>query len=422
MRTSSPSDGHGRRARAALLWDESFLWGVMALKALDACGLACDLIRSEDVRKGRLPDHSLLLVPGGWASNKLKALGDKGVEEIMRFVHDGGAYLGFCGGAGLATEDGIGLLPVKRRPTMERVPSFSGRIRLTMSDHPLWQGVSEPIFHAWWPSQLLVDKSVSVLATYDVAMPDSFSSDVNIGDAEAGGGWAELERIYQINLDPKRLKHEPAVIEGRFGKGTVLLSLVHFDTPDDGNGATVLKNIWMQHGAGPASDTSGTAASHDAKCAAVPHRSLSELVTAVDGLIDLGLRNFLWFRRNPLLLQWRRGVRGLEYCTLFVLVNEIASLMDKQGFRPEVLELEHRLDLIKTLALPFVERASELLVRERFAMQNAHITYERCDDQRIRDLRDGLFSRAKSHGGAFKEIIDQLDLVLSSLLRKRAVP
>jgi hypothetical protein len=30
MRTSSPSDRPARGGRAALLWDESFLWGVMA--------------------------------------------------------------------------------------------------------------------------------------------------------------------------------------------------------------------------------------------------------------------------------------------------------------------------------------------------------------------------------------------------------
>src|SRR5512143_2962188 len=112
MKTSSRSDRGDRCGRAAVLWDESFLWGVMAYKALDACGLACDLIRTEDVREGKLSGYPLLFVPGGWASNKKKALGNDGIEEIKRFVHDGGAYLGFCGGAGLATLDGIGLGPV----------------------------------------------------------------------------------------------------------------------------------------------------------------------------------------------------------------------------------------------------------------------------------------------------------------------
>ena len=103
----------------------------------------------------------------------------------------------------------------------------------------------EFIFHAWWPSQFLIeDSSLEILATYGDALPDSFSSDLNVGDVETNNNWTELEEIYGINLDPKRLKNEPAVIEGTFGKGRVILSLIHFDTPDDENGAKVLRNLW----------------------------------------------------------------------------------------------------------------------------------------------------------------------------------
>lgn len=419
MRTSSPFDLHDRRGRAALLWDESFLWGVMAHKALDTCGLACDLIRSEDVRTGKLSGYSLLFVPGGWASNKIKALGSDGIEEIKRFVHDGGAYLGFCGGAGLATMDGIGIVPVKRRPTKDRVPSFSGRIGLSASSHDLWQGIAEPVFHAWWPSQFMVDGPISVLATYAEALPDSFSSDVNVGDAAAAGSWPELERLYQINLDPGRLSGEPAVIEGRFGEGTVLLSLVHFDTPGDGNGAKALGNIWRylgcdQQPAGAALPESPDRRGHGASC----HPLLPELETAVGGLIDLGLRNFLWFWRNPMLLQWRRGVRGLEYCTLYVMVHELAELLGMHNRKRELPDLDRSLERIRGLLLPFVEKAQRLLVRERFAMQNSHITYERCEDPEIQMIREELFSRSKSHGGLFKELIDEVDRLLYSALTR----
>ena len=81
----------------------------------------------------------MLFVPGGWASNKLKALGDKGTAEIKKFVRNGGNYLGFCGGAGLATLDGMGLLDIKRMPTKQRVPSFNGRIHLNVNEHPVWK-------------------------------------------------------------------------------------------------------------------------------------------------------------------------------------------------------------------------------------------------------------------------------------------
>ncbi|PIW89550.1 MAG: hypothetical protein COZ93_04455, partial [Nitrospirae bacterium CG_4_8_14_3_um_filter_44_28] len=88
--------------KAAFLRDESFLWGLMAYKALKANGLPFELIRAEDIKKGRLKNYAMLFVPGGWASNKIKALGGKGLSEIKKFVRSGGNYLGFCGGAGLA--------------------------------------------------------------------------------------------------------------------------------------------------------------------------------------------------------------------------------------------------------------------------------------------------------------------------------
>ena len=38
----------------ALLWDESFLWGVMAWRAIKEAGLPFDLLRAEDIREGGL--------------------------------------------------------------------------------------------------------------------------------------------------------------------------------------------------------------------------------------------------------------------------------------------------------------------------------------------------------------------------------
>jgi glutamine amidotransferase-like uncharacterized protein len=420
------------RLSAALLWDESFLWGVMARNALHACGLAFDMIRAKDVRDGRLHDYSLLFVPGGWASNKIKALGNDGVEEIKRFVREGGSYLGFCGGAGLATMDGIGLIEVKRRPTRERVPSFSGRIGLRTTEHPVWAGLTNSelrtlnsalIFNAWWPSQFVVeDGSAAVLASYGEAMPDSFSSDVNVGDAEAVKKWPDLERIYQINLDPKRLRGEPAVIEGSFGKGKVVLSLVHFDTPGDANGQTVLKNIWKHLGGGlTMQDSRSMIRNKEEPASFMPRGStpdiesiVSEMESIVSDIIDLGNRNFLWFWRNPMLLQWRRGVRGLEYCTLSVMMRELAEALRAGAASCTSSDLER----IRELLLPFADKAKRLLLMERYAMQNGHITYEKCDDPGIQSIREELFSRSKSYGGLFKRLLDEIDGLLFSALKE----
>jgi hypothetical protein len=407
--------------RTALLWDESFLWGVMAYKALRAASLDFDLISSEDIRKGILGQYKLLFVPGGWASNKIKALGTDGTLKIKDYVNSGGNYLGFCGGAGLATLDGLGLLDIKRKPTKERVPSFSGKVKLNFSGHPIWKGIKEPVFHAWWPSQFMVEgNGCTILASYGNALPDSFSSDLNTGDIEANGNWAEMEQIYNINLNPRRLLNEPAVVEGTFGKGKVLLSLLHFDTPDDSNGAIVLKNIWSYLGLAtlspditPGGVMSGNNISDVSEFVAIE--------SEVDELIALGIRNFLWFWRNSMLLQWRRGVRGLEYCSLHIMINELVQIL--RGLSPvpptatRANDIEIHTLRIKELLVPFTEKAKRLLILERNAMQNGHITYEKCDNPEIQEIRTKLFSGSKSHGGLFKELIDEVAALLYSLLK-----
>ncbi|MBI5205799.1 MAG: hypothetical protein HZA11_12875 [Nitrospirae bacterium] len=442
----------------------------MAYKALNSNRLPFELIRSDDIKKGQLKNYKMLFVPGGWASNKLKTLGECGINEIKKFVNNGGNYLGFCGGAGLATLDSMGLLNIKRKPTKERVPSFSGRIHLNIKGHPIFTHSPiypfPPIFNAWWPSQFSVeDKNIKKLAVYGDALPDSFSSDLNVGDVEANGKWAELEKIYSINLDPKRLLNEPAVIEGTYGKGKAILSLIHFDTPDDANGAVVLRNLW-EYLAGKESAVSNqrsaksskllirsnimsnnccnlvipapvlrsstatedgcpesffsprrtrlSAGEKDSRQAGVAEESsTSDIEAAVNDLIALGIRNFLWFWRNPMLLQWRRGVRGLEYCTLYVMIRELSAVSHQLSAGDK-----EKLYRIKKLLMPFTEKAKQLLILERHAMQNGHITYERCDDPEIQKIRTELFGNSKSHGGLFKELVNDVDDVLYSLIKQ----
>jgi hypothetical protein len=444
MRTF-PMPSRTRDNKTAFLWDESFLWGLMSYRALKSACLPFDLVRSEDILKGVLSRYKLLFVPGGWASNKIKTLGPEGIIKIKEFVGSGGNYLGFCGGGGLATLDGIGLLNLSRKPTKERVPSFSGRIRLNLSEHPIWQGITEPVFHAWWPSQLLRDgNDTSILASYSHALPDSFSSDLSVGDTVRYGNWSDMEKHYRINLNPDRLVNDPAVVEGTYGEGMALLSLIHFDTPGDTNGSVVLKNLWRYLGGIEDAETrrhgdteikahedTGTrrysvnVVSPRPRVSASPRQDfprpgcgvsevIADLESAVDELISLGERNFLWFWRNPMLLQWRRGVRGLEYCTLYVLIKEISERIKYSSADPSLIA-DH-VFRIKDSLIPFVEKAMHLLILERHAMQNGPITYETCDNPEIQKIRTELFAGSKSYGGKFKELIDKVDTLLYALL------
>jgi putative intracellular protease/amidase len=385
------------RSDTALLWDESYLWGVMTYDALRRLGLGFRLVSSSDVRNGCLSEHRAVFVPGGWASNKMKSLGDDGIKTIRDFVSSGGTYIGLCGGAGLATSDGIGLINVKRKPLGQRVPSVSGKVSLSLSEHPIWEGVDVPLFDIWWPSQFVVeDERLRVLASFDKATPGAFSSDFCVGDMDTSK-WEDAEKSYGINLDPAKMAGDPMVVEGTYGKGRVLTSLVHFDTPGSRNGETLLKNIWGYLGLAEAS--------YSVKCLCGPGRKLYE---KAEEIFSFGERNFLWFRNGPL-LQWRRGIRGLEYFTLYRIAAEIACRI---GDGSEGLnELEGKM---KT----FMDKSLELLALERNALRRGErITFAETQDSAIKALREELFSRSKSYGGFFKELLGGMDSLLFRLLR-----
>jgi hypothetical protein len=295
-----------------------------------------------------------------------------------------------------------------------------------LAGHSLWQGIDAPIFFAWWPSQFRVaDQRVGVLASYEEVLPDAFSSDIPVADGRVTG-WPALEARYGILLDPARLHGEPAVIEGHFGRGKVLLSLIHFDTPGDPNGTAVLRNLWDYLASGWSSES--PARKSRSRKQPLPDSaefsdSFDVIKTAVADLISTGSRNFLWYWRNPLLLQWRRGVRGLEYGTLTVMTEEILKCLSgidggqTHTAAPDLLRAREAISAIRDQLLPFVEKAKRLLIRERFYLNTAPLSPLECADPEINRLRLELFGSAMSHGGDFKRLIDTVDRLLFDLIR-----
>ena len=404
--------------RAAVLWDESFLWGLVACRALKKAGLDFSLINANDIRQGALADYRLLYVPGGWASNKLKALGEQGAMMIKRFIERGGSYFGVCGGAGLATSEGLGLLPIKRKPLEQRVPSLSGKITAAICPHPVWKGISGPRakFHIWWPSQMEPGKNdksmkIKILAAFDAATEDTFSSDLSVADTPDIG---RMERAYGLNLDPGRMCGSPLVMEGAYGAGRVFISLIHFDTPGDVNGRRALKNLWDFFGCGRAicpEDKNKKQKNGRAGGRAARKFLFSVLSEPVEELYQFGLRNFLWFPRGWV-IQWRRGVRGLEYFTLREMVREMAS-------SPGAGEISAgEIEALAGGLRNFCEKAKKLLMQERLALQEGRaITFSNASSDEMAELRMELFSGSKSHGGQFKILLDKIDALLCRALK-----
>lgn len=384
-------------SKAALLWDESYLWGIMSFKAFRGLGLGFELVNSEDIRSGRLEEFKAIYVPGGWASNKLEALGAEGADRIREFVSNGGSYISICGGAGLATSEGLGLLQIKRKPLKERVPSVSGKVKVNLRSHPIWEEIEDPVFTLWWPSQFVIGDDVAAIASFGEATAEAFSSDLNVGDMKAVG-WEEAESAYGLNLDPAKMAGDPIVVEGTYGRGRVIASLIHFDSPGCRNGARVLENIWEHLGLERT-------------------KAIKEVLTEPKGAVyeiarelhDFGERNFLWFERGPL-IQWRRGIRGFEYFTLYTLVKELSAWgMEAQA--EGYAELKNMLG-------EFSARARRLLLLERWAFQKGEaITFSNARDEEIRSLRSELFGSRKSYGGFFKELLARADKLLYEKLK-----
>ncbi len=191
-----------------------------------------------------------------------------------------------------------------------------------------------------------------------------------------------------------------------------MLSLIHFDSPDDANGKNVLINLWEYLAGCNPEDKPSTLNIKKYHPDPVGARHALPLQQLCNDLITLGERNFLWFWRNSMLLQWRRGVRGLEYNTLFIMMKEIAERMSTD-------DEEKYLNKFSDLLNAFIQKARILLFLERQELQKGNlITYDRSDNPDIQKLRAELFSDSKSHGGMFKELINAMDEVLIDLLIK----
>ena len=83
-------------------------------------GMRFEQISAAQVCDGVLSEFTTLLVPGGFAPNIERALGDAGADAIRAFVQSGGGFVGICAGAFLGSAWGLGLLPVELSDASDR--------------------------------------------------------------------------------------------------------------------------------------------------------------------------------------------------------------------------------------------------------------------------------------------------------------
>ncbi|QCQ22551.1 BPL-N domain-containing protein [Desulfoglaeba alkanexedens] len=421
---------------AGLLWDQSLVWGLICVETLKSLDVPFRVLSAQEIASGALGDFRVLIVPGGWAAHKVKALGRQGRTAVARFVDGGGSYLGFCGGAGLAlaSPPSLGLVPLERLPLSERLPNASGEVIIRgRTDHSAWQDLppSLPV-SIWWPSQFRNPSAAAcgTLAVYERPGRDFRVADLPIDACrDSKTRWEVWEKSYGINLDPRRILGHPAVIEVERGKGRLVLSYPHLETPGDlwGNRlfANLLQYLDQQAAAHlPLKNPGQYAAEPDAfPETARPCRETLERLEAAhreaEELIRFGEENLLWSWRRSWLLQWQRGIRGLEYGTLAVslrfLCREISSLdlSDKpvDAWRKPAVQIQRDV-------ADFCQEAKRLLLEEKAAGQNANLSKLQSVNPTVDALRARLFGSGMSHGGFSRRIFDTLDAMLLNALRR----
>lgn len=398
--------------KSALLLTDSHLWGIWCYRALKRVGLFFEPVLAEELSEEYLGSFKALFVPGGWSRNKLESLGDEGKRVIRAFVENGGIYIGICGGASLAGLDGLSISPVRRKK--ERVPSYSGPCRVKfLSKEALLKGIAQPIFYLWFPPEIeIVDgnaqNSADIIAIFEAPLKEAYTSDLCLEDHECD--LAHIEKLYNLPLDPNRMQAKPLIFESPFGKGKVFISLIHFDTPNCPAGLMFLKNLAELYELPKQTYSEPKIFSLPQRSISLIEKAVSHMKQMVDSLLEFGMRNFLFHRRYPFFIQWKRGIRGLELLNLQYAFEELESLICSgrassetlQRVGEQILELEE--DLRQVL-----ETLKKSYILKRFNIDDPLYSEE---ERRI------FGENLKSYGGLYRELINKLERILCYLWRE----
>ncbi len=400
-----------------IYWDESHFWGLLVTRALSAWGIPHRLVRGHEIADGVLAGNDgeapkLLIVPGGRAKGKADRLGVRGMDAICEFVDQGGTYLGFCGGTGLALTGhyGLGLSPWTRKGYKNRLHHFlSGHVEAELNtDDPLvpdnLNGAA--MLPVWWPGRFdAVDDSVTVLARYGKPGPDFWVADLHLSTLPKGT-MTDWENLYGIHLRPDFMEGLPCLTANDFGQGRVILSYAHLETP-----ASPQANSWLEHilaevlgepldnGPIPAWDVGSRPVVWE-------DPALMDARAAMETIIATGTDHFLLFWRNPWLLGWRRGIPGAGINSLYSLICE--SLANEPD--DDTLAFWKRnSDKFKVLMQLLTNGLSGYLLAERLSMTVFHSDPDAVSKEGLKEQRRALFGIPPNPGGIHADLVALLE-------------
>lgn len=170
-------------------------------------------ITPEEVGAKDLSQFDIIVFAGGSGSGQSKAIGEKGLENVRKFVKNGGSYLGICAGAYLACSNytwSLGLMNAKTRSTKWMRGGGAVALELTGDGQKIFGDVEEkfPVRYNNGP----------------IIEPD------NKPDAPPYSVIAYFRDELAENGTPAGLmKDTPAAMVSQYGQGKVLTISPHFE-------------------------------------------------------------------------------------------------------------------------------------------------------------------------------------------------
>ena len=174
--------------------------------------LRIENLTPEQIINGYLDNFDVLIIPGGFVMDQARAITPAGLDQIRKFVRNGGGYIGFCAGAYLAAnnfhwslkiidadvidiqhwERGTGAVKIELTDAGKiMLGNIPGEFNIAYGNGPILKFADNPEIPDFIP-----------LATY--------KSELNENDAPSG---------VMINT--------PAIVIGQFGMGRVFVSSPH---------------------------------------------------------------------------------------------------------------------------------------------------------------------------------------------------
>lgn len=422
-----------------ILWDDAHIWGLIAWRAAVVMRLPYRLIKANEIARGVLADQppALLLVPGGTARLKARALGRAGLDAVRAYVAAGGQYLGFCGGAGLGLtgepNQSLCLCPWARAGYTDRLQHLvSGHIRARLADDALCPllrneayvptdsggyAISLPV---WWPGRFAPreEGGVTVLAAYAAPDADLWIADLPLGalPPDIFGAW---QALYGVNMRADFLADQPCVLHGRYGRGSYTLSYSHLETP-----GSPQANAWLAHlfrqlaGFSPHVDNTPpweVAAQSPCWPNTLATAALHAARESLERLIHMGLAHNLLFRRTEWLYGWRAGIPGAALNNLHAALCTTLALPPK----PAALDWwKQQRPLVERYLPLFQQGATEYLLAERLATTLASHLPDAVDRRGLRMQREALFGHPMEGGGLYQELLNVFDELIFLLARK----